>query len=66
MFCAVFDLATSTLRPRIRFQVAVVLILVSIWAFQHFASLAYGSPWTKSKCMSAKWVKTWDFAWYVP
>ncbi|KAF8522321.1 glycosyltransferase family 39 protein [Gautieria morchelliformis] len=63
LFCGIFDLITSTLRPRIRFQIATVLIVVAIWTFAHFSPLAYGSPWTKSKCVSSKWVKTWDFAW---
>lgn len=63
LFCGVFDLITSTLRPRIRFQIAVVLIMFAIWTFAYFSPLAYGSPWTKGKCMSSKWVKTWDFAW---
>jgi len=60
--CAVFDLLTSALRPRIRLQIAAVLIILAIWHFQHFAPLAYGSPWTKAKCESARWVKTWDFS----
>ncbi|KAF8505073.1 glycosyltransferase family 39 protein [Hysterangium stoloniferum] len=62
LFCGVFDLATSTLRPRIRFQIAIVLILISIYTFFHFSPLAYGNPWTKTKCQSAQWVKTWDFS----
>ncbi|KIM42741.1 glycosyltransferase family 39 protein [Hebeloma cylindrosporum] len=54
--CAIFDLITSTLRPRVRLQIAAVLIILAIWNFQHL------SPWTKSKCMQAKWLKTWDFS----
>ncbi|KAI5997088.1 glycosyltransferase family 39 protein [Pisolithus albus] len=60
---AVFDFATSTLRPRIRLQVACVLIIVAVLTFDKFSPLAYGSPWTRSKCNKATWVKTWDFAW---
>lgn len=60
--CSVFDLVTSVLRPRVRLQIAAVLILLAIWHFQHFAPLVYGSPWTRSKCESAKWLKTWDFS----
>jgi len=60
--CAIFDLITSTLRPRVRLQIAAVLIILAIWNFQHLSPLAYGNPWTKSKCKQAKWVKTWDFS----
>ena len=63
--CAIFDLITSTLRPRVRLQIAAVLIILAIWNFQHLSPLAYGNPWTKSKCMQAKWLKTWDFSWCV-
>lgn len=63
LFCSIFDLLTSTLRPRIRFQIATVLIVFAIWSFAHFSPLAYGSPWIKASCVSSKWVKTWDFAW---
>jgi dolichyl-phosphate-mannose-protein mannosyltransferase len=59
--CSIFDLITSTLRPRVRLQIAAVLILLAIWNFQHLNSLAYGSPWTREKCEKAKWLKTWDF-----
>ncbi|KAG6806713.1 hypothetical protein H0H93_002550, partial [Arthromyces matolae] len=58
---AVFDLATSALRPRVRLQIAAVLIILAIWQFSKFSPLAYGTPWTKSKCLSAKMIKTWDF-----
>ncbi|KIO12011.1 glycosyltransferase family 39 protein [Pisolithus tinctorius Marx 270] len=59
---AVFDFATSTLRPRIRLQVACVLIIIAVLTFDKFSSLVYGSPWTRSKCNNAVWIKTWDFA----
>lgn len=62
LFCGVFDLATSTLRPRIRLQIAVILILISIITFWNFSSLAYGTTWTRAKCRSAQWLRTWDFA----
>ncbi|KAF8164772.1 glycosyltransferase family 39 protein [Crassisporium funariophilum] len=61
--CSVFDLLTSTLRPRVRLQIAAVLCVLAIWNFQHLSPLAYGSPWTKAKCEQAKWLKTWDFSW---
>lgn len=63
--CGVFDLGTSMLRPRTRLQIAAVLVILAIWNFQHLSPLVYGSPWTKSKCLKARWLKTWDFSWYV-
>jgi dolichyl-phosphate-mannose-protein mannosyltransferase len=60
--CSVFDLVTSTLRPRVRLQIAAILVIIAITTFVHFSSLAYGTPWTKSKCHSSKWLKTWDFS----
>ncbi len=59
----IFDLLTSALRPRIRLQIAVVLIVLAIWNFQYLSPLAYGSTWTRSNCEKAKWLKTWDFSW---
>ncbi|KAF8219017.1 glycosyltransferase family 39 protein [Tricholoma matsutake] len=61
--CSAFDLVTSTLRPRVRLQIAAVFIILAIWNFSHFSPLAYGSQWTKAKCNNAKWLKTWDFSW---
>lgn len=61
LFCAVFDLSTSALRPRVRLQVAIVLILIAIWQFSRLSPLAYGTAWTRTKCLNSKWVKTWDF-----
>ncbi|KAF9074669.1 glycosyltransferase family 39 protein [Rhodocollybia butyracea] len=60
--CAVFDFLTSSLRPRIRLQIAAVLIVLAIWNFSKFSPLAYGTPWTKSHCEAAKWGKHWDFS----
>ncbi|KAG8767091.1 hypothetical protein FRC12_006454 [Ceratobasidium sp. 428] len=62
MACAVFDAATATLKPRIRLQIAGVLAIIVIWNYMHFSPLTYGSEWTKGKCESSKWLKTWDFA----
>lgn len=62
--CAGFDLVTSTLRPRVRLQIAAVLLVIAIWNWSYFSPLVYGLPWTKAKCQKAKWVKTWDFSWY--
>ncbi|KAG2339153.1 glycosyltransferase family 39 protein [Suillus weaverae] len=61
--CAIFDLATSTLRPKIRLQIAAVLMMIAVITYSKFSSLTYGDPWTKQKCTNAQWVKTWDFAW---
>ena len=63
--CGVFDLVTSTLRPRVRLQIAAVLLIIAIWNYAYFSPLVYGNSWTKSKCKSAQWFKTWDFSWYV-
>ncbi|KAF8919457.1 glycosyltransferase family 39 protein [Mucidula mucida] len=62
LLCGVFDLVTSTLRPRVRLQIAAVLAIIAIWNFVHFSPLAYGSPWTKAECNRSKWLKTWDFS----
>lgn len=62
LYCAIFDLVTSTLRPKVRLQVAGVLIILAIWNFQHFAPLAYGMEWTRPKCEGARWLKSWDFS----
>jgi C-terminal four TMM region of protein-O-mannosyltransferase len=63
LLCSVFDFLTSTLRPRIRLQIAAILIIIAIWNFTYLSPLAYGNPWTKDKCNSARWLKTWDFSW---
>ncbi|KAJ7196882.1 glycosyltransferase family 39 protein [Mycena haematopus] len=65
LLSGVFDLVTSSLRPRVRLQIAGVLIILVIWNFVYFSPLAYGNQWTKSKCHSARWLKTWDFSWCV-
>ncbi|KZT33151.1 glycosyltransferase family 39 protein [Sistotremastrum suecicum HHB10207 ss-3] len=62
LLCSIFDAATSTLRPRTRLQIAAVLIIIALWNYVHFSPLAYGTPWTKSKCEKARWIKTWDFS----
>ncbi|KAF5387460.1 hypothetical protein D9757_007809 [Collybiopsis confluens] len=60
--CAVFDFLTASLRPKVRLQIAAVLIILAVWNFTRFSPLAYGSPWTKHKCEAAKWGKRWDFS----
>ncbi|EMD31776.1 glycosyltransferase family 39 protein [Gelatoporia subvermispora B] len=61
--CGVFDLVTSTLRPRPRLYIATFLLVLAIWNFVYFSPLAYGSRWTRADCEHARWLKTWDFAW---
>ncbi|KAF7331041.1 Glycosyltransferase family 39 protein [Mycena venus] len=39
-----------------------VLIILAVWNFAYFSPLAYGNQWTKGKCQSARWLKTWDFS----
>ena len=63
--CSVFDLVTSTLRPRIRLQIAALLVILAIWNYAYLSPLVYGNPWTKTKCHNAQWLKTWDFSWYA-
>lgn len=62
VFCTLFDYATSRIRPRQRFQIAVALAILAIWSFNYFSPLAYAKPWTKTQCNDAKWLKTWDFS----
>jgi len=60
--CTGFDLVTSTLRPKIRLQIAAVLAIIALWNFVYLSPLAYGNPWTQEKCHKAQWMKTWDFS----
>ncbi|OCH87088.1 glycosyltransferase family 39 protein [Obba rivulosa] len=61
--CGVFDLVTSTLRPRARLYIAGFLLCIAIWNFVYLSPLVYGNRWTRAKCEQAKWLKTWDLAW---
>jgi dolichyl-phosphate-mannose--protein O-mannosyl transferase len=61
--CSVFDLLTSTLRPRVQLRIAGVLVILAIWNFQHYSPLTYGGPRTGLKCEKAKMMKAWDFSW---
>ncbi|GAA5961088.1 hypothetical protein JCM21900_006701 [Sporobolomyces salmonicolor] len=59
----VFDLLTSLLRPRIRLQLAVGLILAAVLAWWYLSPLAYAGVWTRAQCESAKkWGRNWDFS----
>ncbi|KIY68208.1 glycosyltransferase family 39 protein [Cylindrobasidium torrendii FP15055 ss-10] len=63
LLCAsVFDLMTSTLRPKIRLQIAAVFAIVAVWNFYHFSPLVYGTEWTRAECQRGKWMRTWDFS----
>ncbi|GAA6010077.1 hypothetical protein JCM10207_007548 [Rhodosporidiobolus poonsookiae] len=58
-----FDLATTALRPRLRLQVATVLVVVAVFAWWRLSPLAYGGVWTRGQCESMKkWGKNWDFS----
>ncbi|KAF9449496.1 glycosyltransferase family 39 protein [Macrolepiota fuliginosa MF-IS2] len=65
LYCGVFDCVTSTLRPRVRLQIAGLLVVLAVWNFQHFAPLVYGTEWTRAKCEGARWMKSWDFSWWA-
>ncbi|OCF73163.1 dolichyl-phosphate-mannose-protein mannosyltransferase [Kwoniella mangroviensis CBS 8886] len=62
LFCTVFDYITSAIRPRTRIQVAAVIMVLAVWSWNHWSPLAYAGPWTKGKCETGKWLKTWDFS----
>lgn len=62
LFCTVFDFATSRIRPRTRFQIALAVVILALWAYKYFSPLAYASPWTRAKCTNAKWLQNWDFS----
>ncbi|KAH8928992.1 glycosyltransferase family 39 protein [Atractiella rhizophila] len=61
-FAVLFDAVTTYLKPKLRLQIAAVLIIIMLWNWQHYSALAYAGQWTKKKCESARWVKTWDFS----
>ncbi|KDQ14229.1 glycosyltransferase family 39 protein [Botryobasidium botryosum FD-172 SS1] len=63
LLAGVFEVVTGALRPRVRLQIAGAIAVVAILTFAYFSPLAYGSSWTRSKCMRAQWVKSWDFSW---
>lgn len=65
LFAGSFDLLTSSLKPKVRLQIAGVLAILAIWNYVHLSPLAYGTQWTKAECEKAKWLRTWDFSWYV-
>jgi len=62
LLAGMFDVVTGALRPRVRLQIAGVILIVAIATFAYFSPLAYGNNWTRSKCVKAQWVKSWDFS----
>ncbi|KIR54376.1 dolichyl-phosphate-mannose-protein mannosyltransferase [Cryptococcus gattii Ru294] len=62
LFCTVFDYTTSALRPRIRANIAIAILILALWSWNHWSSLAYAGEWTKSACENGKWLRTWDFS----
>ncbi len=64
-FCAVFDLATRNIHRYKKIQAAGVIVILAVWAYAHFSPLTYGDPWTRSQCEKSKWLRTWDFSWWV-
>ena len=64
-FCGVFDYVTSSLRPRTRIQIGAAILILVIWSYNYFSPLTYAKPWTRGKCERAKWLKSWDFSWWV-
>ncbi|THU78165.1 PMT-domain-containing protein [Dendrothele bispora CBS 962.96] len=60
--CAWFDWGTRGLKQRVRLGIAALLIISVILTFRVRSPLAYGTPWTKKECESAKWKRTWDFS----
>lgn len=68
LYCAilllgtVFDLATITFKPKVRLQVAAVVMVLALWSYWHFSPLVYAGQWTKKECTSSKWLKNWDFS----
>lgn len=62
LFAAVFDLATSTLKPQFRVQIGAIVLICALWAYVHWSPLTYAGKWTKQDCEDAKWLKNWDFS----
>lgn len=63
LFASVFDLATSTLKPKFRVQLGAIVLICALWSFYHWSPLVYAGTWTKSACEDSKWLKNWDFSW---
>jgi len=61
LFCAVFDILTSSLKSKYRLQIAAAFLAVAILNYSHFMPLTYATPWTQDACRKSMWLKTWDF-----
>ncbi|CDZ98262.1 glycosyltransferase family 39 protein [Phaffia rhodozyma] len=62
LLCVLFDMATSKIRPKSRLAIALVIVIITLVGFRRYSPLSYGSPWTKTKCETGKWRKSWDFS----
>nr|ODO01135.1 dolichyl-phosphate-mannose-protein mannosyltransferase [Cryptococcus depauperatus CBS 7855] len=62
LFCTVFDYIMSSFKPRTRGNVAIVIVLLVLWSWNHWSSLAYAGEWTSGSCEKSKWLRTWDFS----
>ncbi|SPO31697.1 related to dolichyl-phosphate-mannose-protein mannosyltransferase [Ustilago trichophora] len=61
ILAVVFDFATSTLRPRFRLGVGLVITVMVIAGFVRYTPITYGGEWTLQGCQKARWRKGWDF-----
>lgn len=66
--CQIFDFTTQRIKtfglggkPAVGWIAATVFLGLSIAVFTLFQPLAYGSPWTKSKCKQVKLLSGWDW-----
>lgn len=67
-FCQVVDFAVNRINfhyPGAKTAVGIVFMVLftflSIFTFHAFSPLAYGNPWTRSKCEDVKLFNSWDF-----
>lgn len=61
LLAAVFDCLTQGLRPRIRVNAALALIVIAFLVFLRYSPLTYALRWTNTGCGKAIARKTWDF-----
>ncbi|SPO31467.1 related to dolichyl-phosphate-mannose-protein mannosyltransferase [Ustilago trichophora] len=61
ILAVVFDFAISTLRPRFRLGVGMVVTVVVVAGFLRYTPITYGGEWTLQACQKARWRKGWDF-----
>lgn len=58
---ALYDLASSRLRPMVRLYVTLAVGVWAVYEFSRYAPLTYASRWTNEACGNAIRLKTWDF-----